>query len=344
MKNWEFHKDFRLNGASFQTKEALIAYADTLAPPVTRFLQDWFSESDTISIKTSGSTGHPKWIELQKAHMLHSAKITGDFFELRAGTKALLCLPIDYIAGKMMLVRSMSLGWHLDVVSPSSKPLTDLHKEYDFSAMIPLQLQNSLDKINIVKKLIVGGGAVDHRLENDIQSISTLIYATYGMTETCTHIAIKKLNHSKWSCFKALHGVKISKDDRGCLILDAPNVSSGHMITNDVIEIVSENEFKWKGRYDNVVNSGGIKLHPEEIEKKIAPYLERRFFVTGMKDQTLGEKLILVVEGEKSEIPETIYQGLTKYETPKSIFFAQKFEETETQKIQREKTVTKMNA
>jgi len=312
--------------------------------PMKSFLQDWFAESSTISIKTSGSTGKPKWIELQKEHMLNSAKITGDFFELATRTTALLCLPIDYIAGKMMLVRSMSLGWHLDVVSPNSKPLADLNREYDFSAMIPLQLQNSLDKVRIIKKLIVGGGAVDHKLESEIQSISTSIYATYGMTETCTHVAIKKLNHSKKHGFMALEGVKISKDNRDCLMLDAPNVSSEQIITNDVIEMVSENEFHWKGRYDNVVNSGGIKLHPEEIEKKMAPYLERRFFVAGVKDQTLGEKLVLVVEGGGFVISEAIYQGLIKYETPKSIFFVDEFEETETLKIQREKTLLKINA
>ncbi|MDT7832973.1 AMP-binding protein [Flavobacteriaceae bacterium S356] len=344
MKNWECHKDFRLNGASFQTEETLLAYADVLSKPVAEFLQEWFSESETISIKTSGSTGKPKWIKLQKEHMINSARVTGDFFELGAGIKALLCLPIDYIAGKMMLVRAMYLGWHLDVVPSSSKPLAGLDREYDFSAMIPLQLKNSLEAIGAVKKLIVGGGAVDHKLENELQSISTSIYATYGMTETCTHVAIKKLNHSKWDSFKALKDVVISKDSRGCLIIDAPSVSNEQIITNDVVEIISDDTFDWKGRYDNVINSGGIKLHPEEIEKKIAPYLNDRFFVAGIKDQALGEKLVLVVEGEASKTSESIYRDLTKYEIPKNIFFIKKFEETETQKIQRKKTLHKINA
>ena len=326
-------------GSRFPTKEALLTYTDTLSIAISPFLKEWFSESETISIKTSGSTGKPKWIKLQKKHMINSAKTTGDFFELGAGIKALLCLPVDYIAGKMMLVRSMYLGWHLDVIPSSSKPLEGLDQEYDFSAMIPMQLKNSLDVINRVKKLIVGGGAVDHNLENEIQSVSTLIFATYGMTETCTHVAVKKMNHEKWTSFKTLKGVLISKDNRDCLVIDAPNVSHEQIITNDVVEIISSDAFHWKGRYDNVVNSGGVKLYPEEIEKKIAPYFDSRFFIAGVKDETLGEKLVLVIEGEESSISEAIYQDLTKYEIPKSIYYSPRFLETETQKIQREKTL-----
>lgn len=339
MKTEEFHKDFLLNGVSFQSHTSLLEYANTLSATIAQFLQEWFSKGETISIKTSGSTGKPKWIELQKEHMVNSAKVTGGFFKLGTGTTALLCLPVDYIAGKMMLIRSMYLGWHLDIVPSSAKPLEGLRKEYDFSAMIPLQLRNSFPDIHKVSKLIVGGGAVDHDLEREIQSVPTKIYATYGMTETCTHVAVQKLNHSKWTSFKALKDVAVSHDSRGCLVIDAPKVSSEQVVTNDVVEIISESEFNWKGRYDNVINSGGIKLHPEEIEKKIKPYLQPRFFVAGVKDPNLGEKLVLVIEGGKKEVSKEIYRDLSKYEVPKNIFFVDSFEETETQKIQRQKTM-----
>ncbi len=339
LRNWEFHKDFKLNGVSFDSKDALLKYTHTLSEEVQYFLREWFSESEAIFIKTSGSTGKPKQIALRKQHMINSAKITGDFFELGRGIEALLCLPAEYIAGKMMLVRSMCLGWNLDIVPPSSKPLTGIDKSYDFSAMIPLQLQNSLKEIHSVKKLIVGGGAVDGGLEDKIQTVSTQIYATYGMTETCTHIAVKKLNHAKWNYFKSLKGVHVSKDERQCLVIHAPNISSEKIVTNDVVDIISDNEFHWMGRYDNVINSGGVKLHPEEIEKKIEPYIKSRFFVAGVQDDTLGERLVLVVEGETTKISETVFRDLAKYEIPKNIYFIDQFEETETKKIQRKKTI-----
>jgi O-succinylbenzoic acid--CoA ligase len=339
LKSNKFHNSFKLQGHSFNSKKELLETTASLSEEVHDFFVDWFSEKETLTIQTSGSTGTPKLIQLSKAYMINSAKVTGGFFELSEGTTALLCLPVRYIAGKMMLVRALVLGWHLDILPPESDPLRKINKAYDFSAMIPLQLRTSLDKIHLVKKLIVGGGAVDVSLENAIQNLTTEIYATYGMTETITHIAVKKLNHSKWDYFKALPEVKISIDTRGCLIIDAPGVSSKQIITNDIVEIHSDVHFSWKGRYDNVVNSGGIKLHPEEIEKKIAPYLDRRFFVSGIKDEVLGERLILVIEGIAYTLPEKLYQELTKFETPKEVFFVADFEETETGKVQRTKTL-----
>lgn len=302
-------------------------------------MKDWFSQSDVLYIKTSGSTGKPKEIELRKEHMLNSAKVTGEVFELHQNTKALLCLPVQYIAGKMMLVRSMSLGWHLDIVTSSADPLAVITTQYDFSAMIPMQLQNSLAELHKVKKLIVGGGEVDSDLLEKIQYVPTQIYATYGMTETSTHIAIRKLNNDLWTHFKTVPNVKIKQDARGCLVIEAPNVSNGELATNDIIEITGEGTFIWKGRYDNVINSGGIKLHPEEIERKLDSYIDRRFFVAGVKDLVLGERLLLVIEGEPYEIPNDLFQKLSKYEVPKEVHFVAEFVETDTRKVQRQKTL-----
>ena len=304
-----------------------------------------FSDEPVVTIKTSGSTGAPKKIELKKSHMINSAKATGEFFQLPERTSALLCLPTEYIAGKMMLVRALVLGWHIDVVAISSTPLKSIQKTYDFSAMVPMQLQKSLDHIHVIKKLIVGGGAVSVALEEEIQNVPTQIYATYGMTETITHIAIKKLNHfenTSIRSFQALPNVKLSVDNRSCLVINAPKISDEEIITNDIVNLISPMLFHWKGRYDNVINSGGIKLCPEEIEKKIAPYLESRFFIVGIKEEVLGEQLALIIEGKKLKIEDVIFQGLTKYEIPKKIFFVNKFEETETQKIQRNKTLNKI--
>lgn len=339
MKNWEFHSAFQLNGRSFSSVDELITFATTLSEDIGQFMKDWFSDSDNISIRTSGSTGKPKQIVLRKEHMLNSAKTTGQFFELTQDTKALLCLPIQYIAGKMMVVRSLCLGWHLDVAIASVDPLKEVNQTYDFSAMIPMQVKNSLGKLSGVKKLIVGGGEVDTDLLEKIQNVSTQIFATYGMTETCTHIAVRQLNHGLWSHFKVLPGIGISQDERNCLIISAPKVAASDLITNDIIEMRGQTEFIWKGRYDNVINSGGIKLHPEEIERKLGRFVKRRFFVSGIKDNLLGEKLVLVIEGENYELSDQVFQSLTKYEIPKEVHFVKAFVETETQKVQRKKTL-----
>jgi O-succinylbenzoic acid--CoA ligase len=342
MKNNQYHIDFKLNGNSFSSVDELLAFANKSLKEIYPFLQDWFSDSDVIMVKTSGSTGKPKAIELKKEFMRNSAIATGTFFSLPEKTTALLCMSSDYIAGKMMLVRALVLGWHMDVVLPVSNPLKGLEKIYDFSAMVPMQLQNSLSEIHRIKKLIVGGGIVSQELEQQIQEVSIAVFATFGMTETITHIAVKKLNHKSGvgkSHYKLLPNVTISTDQRNCLVIHAPKVSEYINITNDVVEIISDTEFNWLGRYDNVINSGGIKLHPEEIEKKLSQVISQRFFVTGIADEILGEKLVLVIEGEPYHLFLDNTENLSKYETPKDICFVTQFVETETKKIQRNKTL-----
>ena len=342
MRNNQYHIDFKLNGNSFSSVDELLAYAKKNSKEIYSFLHDWFSDSTVIAVKTSGSTGKPKIIELQKEFMSNSAIATGTFFSLSKKTTALLCMSSDYIAGKMMLVRAIVLGWHIDVVLPVSSPLKGVEKTYDFSAMVPMQLQNSLSDIYKVKKLIVGGGIVSQELEQQIQEVSTAVFATFGMTETITHIAVKKLNHYNEvgkPPYKLLPSVTISTDQRNCLVIHAPKVSEDIINTNDVVEIISDTEFNWFGRHDNVINSGGIKLHPEEIEKKLSQVISQRFFVTGITDEILGEKLVLVVEGEPFKLILNNTENLSKYETPKDIYFVGQFIETETKKIQRNKTV-----
>ncbi|TYP98113.1 O-succinylbenzoic acid--CoA ligase [Tenacibaculum adriaticum] len=340
-----FHKNFRLNEVSFSSSKEIIEFASSISISAQNFLTDWFTEDEFIVVQTSGSTGKPKPIQLKKEFMKNSALATGEFFNLPEKTTALLCLSIDYIAGKMMLVRAFTLGWDLDVVEPVSNPLSSVEKQYDFCAMVPMQLQNSLYDLDKVKKLIVGGGVVSNDLINKIQDVKTEIFATYGMTETITHIAVKKLNNFDFApvFYQTLPDVTIYKDQRNCLLIKAPKVADELIITNDVVELISDTEFEWLGRFDNVINSGGIKLHPEKIEEKLSKIINSRFFVAGVSDAVLGEKLILVIEGVETKINFSTIDDLTKYEIPKAIYFVDEFVETETKKIQRFFTLDLLN-
>ena len=309
---------------------------------IGEFLTHWLSASPTISVNTSGSTGIPKQLALSKEFMINSALMTGAHFGLKPGDTALLCLPANYIAGKMMLVRALVLGLHLDLAEPSSHPLQQLTNTYDFGAMVPLQALNDLDHLHKIKKVLLGGAPVSSALANKLASLENDVYETFGMTETITHIAVRKLSAAKHledsTYFQVLPGVDIDVDNRGCLVINAPKISERPIITNDLIALKGETRFQWLGRYDNVVNSGGIKLIPEQIEAKLAAGITGRFFLTGVPDPSLGEKLVLVVEGEwdnttMDELKETA--GLTKFELPKEVYTIPKFVETNSGKVNR---------
>jgi len=346
LKRYRFHKDFKLNEISFSSNAELLMYAQDFSYEIHLFLQSWFSNDDFIIVETSGSTGVPKEIKLQKQHMINSACATGNYFDLKENTSALLCLSVNYIAGKMMFIRALSLGWHLDVVKPDIHPLKDLKKKYDFSAMVPLQLEHSINSLNLIKTLIVGGGVVSKKLQQRILHSTCVVFATYGMTETITHIAVKKLNNLKKlnssqvenSYYKVLPNIEIYKDQRDCLVINAAKVSNKIIFTNDIVSLISDTQFEWLGRFDTVINSGGVKLHPEKIEEKLAKIIASRFFIAGIPDSKLGEKLILVVEG-KPHIINTMNVSLSKFQIPKEIYFVNQFVETKTRKIQRTKTL-----
>ncbi len=340
MKLNKFHKNFKLNNLSFTSVDELLVYTSGFSDEIYQFLKSWFSQENFICVKTSGSTGIPKEIKLLKVQMINSAFATSKYFSLIENTSALLCLPITYIAGKMMLVRSLTLGWHLDVVEASSNPLKHIFKEYDFSAMVPLQLENSLESLNLIKTLIVGGGAVSWPLQNKLQEVSSKVFATYGMTETITHIAVKKLNNFNITpnFYEILPNIEIYKDVRNCLIINAPELSNDIVCTNDIVHLISETHFEWVGRFDSIINSGGVKLYPEKIEAELSKIITSRFFVAGVSDVKLGEKLILIIEGKSTPI-EIKNMNLSKFEIPKEVYFLNNFIETETKKIQRKKTL-----
>ncbi|WP_396145915.1 AMP-binding protein [Flavobacterium sp.] len=333
------HNQFKLNGFQLDKDDLCrVAYSfikegEDFEKPVGDFLLDWFDSKTYIEMQTSGSTGTPKIIKVDKQAMVNSALATGDFFGLHAGNKALQCLPVKYVAGKMMLIRSIILGLDLDYVAPSSHPMEGLEEKYDFVAMVPMQAQNSLKELKNVKKLIVGGARISASLEKELMKLPTQVYETYGMTETITHIAAKRVGEK---IFTVLPNVTISYDDRNCLVIHAPNIITEEtVVTNDLVELINENQFKFLGRIDNVINSGGIKIIPEQVEQKLDGRIDRRFFIASKEDKELGEKVVLVVEGATMEIDPATFDVLDKYEHPREIIFIPKFKETENGKFLR---------
>ena len=310
---------------------------------VNQFISEWYSTNIEMDLKTSGSTGKPKSISVKKDWMQNSAELTRKTFGLKKGDSALLCMPMKYVAGKMMVVRALELGLDLKVVEPSSNPLKNMDEIIDFAAMVPLQLENSLNDLDQVKTLIVGGGQVSPKLVEKLQIESTQVYETYGMTETLTHVAIKPLNGPNISdLFRALDGIHFEKDDRGCLAIHASALNPVPIVTNDLVELIDENSFRWLGRFDNVINSGGIKIIPEVVEAKLTEVIpNRRFIIAGLPDDSLGQTVVLIVEGDEIDIP---IEFLDKYEKPKTIHFISEFIETESGKINRVGTILIINS
>ena len=329
---------------------------------IHQFIGEWLHPKKTVSLQTSGSTGKPKSITMDKASMAASAKLTAKTFNLKPTDKALLCLPVNYIAGKMMLVRAMVSQLDLIVVQPSSKPLINLNTLVKFAAMTPMQLaqelqgsQDNYKQLNQIDSLIIGGATIDNKLLKLLQAlpISTRFFETYGMTETVSHVAIKALNGKhQTDFFNALTDISFKKDQRGCLVIHAEHISKEPIITNDLIDLSSNKTFKWLGRIDYVINSGGIKIIPEQLEEKLAEVLSQYcFYITGLPDNKLGEKVVLLIEGnavapiekQKNKIFESILElhTLHYYEKPKDIIFIKEFQRTTAGKISRQQTIAR---
>jgi len=347
------HNRFKFNGLHFSHEDlkevaySLIKEGEAYEKVTGNFLIDWLNNKDFLYVTTSGSTGQPKEIKLMKQAMVNSAIATGNFFGLEPGDKALHCLPSHFIAGKMMFVRALVLGLEIDFVEPSAHPIFDYEKTYDFCAMVPIQLKHTINYIENIKSIIVGGSKVTKPLLEKIKNCEPKFFETYGMTETVTHVAVRQLQSKsaeKEPYFKALEHVTFEQDDRNSLIIHAPKLVEEALITNDIVELQSETSFQLFGRFDNVINSGGVKLLPEQIEDKLQPAIKQRFIVAGEDDVTLGEKLILIVENptdSKVDMAKAIKElkTLGKFEIPKEIYTTEKFSETVNGKIQRKKTI-----
>lgn len=348
MMGFEFvHNQFRLNGNHYSPKELVDLSVELVkeGQPYQRqlglFLLDWFDPSPQITLKTSGTTSKPKEICVDKQAMVNSALATGEFFRLEPGDCSLCCLPVNFIAGKMMIVRALVLGLDLEFVEPSARPLERTSKKYQFVALTPMQVEESISELNRIDKIIIGGSQVNAELQSKLKSLRPEIYETYASTETLTHIAARNILEPN---FKLLPGVTVHTDARGCLVIYAPRISKQEIVTNDLVDLKSDTEFTWIGRIDNVVNSGGIKLFPESIESKLQSNIPHRFFVGGIPDPKLGQKLVLVIEGFPYELDKNLFDSLDKYEAPKQVFFVEKFLETESGKVKRLEILKSLNS
>jgi len=314
-----------------------------------KFIKEWISESDVIKVKTSGTTGEPKEITFQKSQAIASAKMTCEYFKLNKNSKALLCLSTEFIGGKMMVVRAFVSGMNLITVEPDSSPLKGFHGKIDFASMVPLQVHNSLQdnetkrKFLSIPNVIIGGAPVSSALENMLADCSNDVYSTFAMTETLSHIALKKLSgQNRKDYFETLPGITISADARECLVINAPALNEKAIITHDVVEIIDSTCFRWLGRYDNVINSGGVKIHPEMVERKLEGFMNHRFFIASLPDERLGQKIVMVMECpkdfDKNQVVNMGKKVLSKYEIPKEYYRIDKFLETATGKVKKEET------
>ena len=318
------------------------------------FFSEWNNDSDRVLVHTSGSTGKPKPMMVEKKRMLNSARITCDFLGLKPGDSALLCMSLDYIAGKMVVVRSIERHLHLISVSPSGHPLKDINEEITFAAMVPMQVYNTLqvpeerERLTHIRHLIIGGGAIDASLEKELQALpgNIAIWSTYGMTETLSHIALRRINGaeaSEW--YQPFDSVKISQTDEGCLVIDAPLVCAETLLTNDIVEIepyiynkVEKTRFRIKGRKDNVICSGGIKIQIEEVEEFLKPHLEKPFMLAKKKDEKFGEIAVILSEDKGiKKVEATIRRLLSdhKYWIPREFLHVDHLPLTETGKPKR---------
>ncbi len=311
---------------------------------LSEFLEEWNNASDCVLVHTSGSTGKPKPMMVEKRRMLASARITCDFLGLKEGDSALLCMPLDYIAGKMVVVRSIERKLRLIDVKPSGHPLKDIDVVPTFAAMVPIQVFNSmqvpeeLEKLRSIKHLIIGGGAIDADMARELRSFPNAVWSTYGMTETLSHIALRRLSgNDADDYYSPFDSVSVSLADDGCLVIDAPEVCNHSLKTNDIAEFSDDGRrFRIIGRKDNVIDSGGIKLHIEDIEAKLKPVLKCPFIITKKKDGKFGEIVVLLVCSDNiGDIKEVCSRVLSKYECPKLIHRVCEIPTTETGKPSR---------
>ena len=308
------------------------------------FIDEWNNDSAYVEVKTSGSTGEPKRMLVEKRRMLNSARITCDFLGLKPGDTALLCMSTDYIAGKMMVVRSIERRLKLIEVPPSGHPLDNgpwsmVNGQLSFAAMVPMQVYNSLqvpaekERLMAIRHLIIGGGAIDEAMEAELRSFPNAVWSTYGMTETLSHIALRRISGpeaSEW--YTPFPTVKLSTNDEGCLVIDAPEVCAQTLVTNDIVELKPDARFRIRGRKDNVICSGGIKIQIEEVEQALKKYVRVPYIISKRKDPKFGEIVVLLTEGDTAQVQTICQQVLPKYHQPKLYLKIDKIPLTETGK------------
>lgn len=310
---------------------------------VQDFIDEWNNDDLYITVQTSGSTGKPKEIRILKSRMADSARMTAEFLQIREHEKALLCLSPNTIGGKMMIVRAIVLNLDLIVASVSGNPLEKIQNEVDFVAMVPLQLMNTLihsvEKLRKIRTIIIGGGIISSAIENQLIKENLTVFHTYGMTETISHVAMRKVGIDSTPYFTAI-GQNFFSQHENRLVIHSPLLDTKSILTNDIVELIDDKNFIFKGRVDFVINSGGVKIHPEIVEKKLENTIHFPFFIAGLKDDILGEKVILCIESTPFELnKKDIQKKVSKYEVPKEVYFIKEFVRTESGKINRRKTI-----
>ena len=301
------------------------------------FLAEWHDDNPTVLVHTSGSTGKPKPMYVEKRRMEASARITCSFLGLHEGDTALLCMPLDYIAGKMMVVRALTCGLHLVSVRPSGQPQWE--GPVRFAAMVPLQVWNLLHneegcrRLRQIDHLIIGGGAIDDALAALLRDFPNHVWSTYGMTETLSHIALRRLSGpeaTEW--YTPLPGVSLSLTEDGCLVIDAPAVHDGRLVTNDIAEMAPDGRFKILGRKDNVICTGGIKIQAEEVERLLREHLRVPYVITKRRDEKFGEVVVLLTEGDVDVAHAACQRVLPRYWQPRAYVHTDRIPLTETGK------------
>lgn len=283
-------------------KEKATTYSD-FQLELFRFLEDWFSPSGEMTIHTSGSTGKPKPVVVKKRLMEQSAKITCKYLGLQPHDKVLLCMPLSFIAGKMMVVRALVAGLDIYPVAPSGHPLSETGPDFEFAAMVPLQIFNSLqvpaerECLRKIGTLLIGGGSIDPNLEEALKDFANPVYASYGMAETLSHIALRRVNGPNASLnFTPLPSVHLSLSEEGTLVIDAPLVCEKTLYTNDIAEIYSDGTFRIFGRKDNVIVTGGLKVQAETLEAALSAFIHVPFAISSLPDAKFGEIIVLATE------------------------------------------------
>ena len=330
---------------------------------LSAFLAEWHNADPCVLVHTSGSTGRPKPMMVEKERMRNSARITCRFLGLRPGDTALLCMSLDYIAGKMMVVRSIEQTLRLVCVKPCGHPLSDealsatdgaktlADQGFSFVAMVPMQVYNSLQvpaeraRLAKIRHLIIGGGAIDETLERELQLLPNAVWSTYGMTETLSHVALRRINGpEKNGWYQPFESVSVSLNADGCLVIDAPLVCPHPLVTNDIAELkvltATDSRpltlFRIKGRKDNVICSGGIKIQIEEVENVLRPHLPEPFMLCKKKDVKFGEIAVLVTESSDLEAMQALCrQILPPYWVPREFVHVDRLPLTGTGKPKR---------
>ncbi len=356
---WINGKTYRLD--KYLNDPSTIADLDEYEKKVLSFSINWLGGGKTVELKTSGSTGPPKVISIHRSQLVSSARMTIEFLNLVNGGRALLCLNPEYIAGIMMIVRSFTAGMSLYAVSPSSNPMLrkDLDYSFDLTALVPYQVTNIIHKagsasnLKKIKNVLIGGSEMHPSLIQTLSEFPNAIFQTFGMTETVSHIALKRISGSNPSdYYEIMGGISIDTDSRGCLTICGPVTGGDMIISNDLVELIDNKRFRWKGRIDDIIITGGIKVNIRDLESRIHELflnhnISGNYFVSKLPDLKLGDKIILLVEKKEkgpgiSEMRDLLRAHLEKYEMPKEIYMLAKFKMTKTGKIDKKSTLKQL--